>query len=58
MTYKLLAALCLTAIIVTAVFALAKVRKKTKRKLVSEEGYETAYDILFPVKKYKKYREA
>jgi large-conductance mechanosensitive channel len=57
MTYKLITALCFSIITATVVFTVVKNRKKIKRKLVSEEGYETAYDILFPVK-YKKYRPA
>ena len=58
MTYKLITALCLSAITAAVVFAAIKNRKKIKRKRVADEGYETAYDILFPLKKYKKYKTA
>ena len=58
MTYKLITSLCVGIITATAVYFAVKSRKQTKRKMVADEGYETAYDSLFPLKKYKKYKTA
>ncbi len=58
MTYKLITSLCVGIITATAVYFAVKSRKQIKRKMVADEGYETAYDILFPLKKYRKYKTA
>jgi hypothetical protein len=40
------------------IYLFSKARERYKRAKVSEEGYETAYDILFPKKRSGKQRVA
>ncbi|HEX2684238.1 MAG TPA: hypothetical protein VHL77_09910 [Ferruginibacter sp.] len=40
------------------IYLIAKGRERAKRARVSEEGYETAYDILFPKRRAGKHRMA
>ncbi len=40
------------------IYLFFKTREKSKRQIVSEQGYETAYDILFSKRKRKKHRVA
>ena len=40
------------------IYLLSKARERSKRARVSEEGYETAYDILFPKRESRKHRVA
>jgi hypothetical protein len=49
----IVAGLALTAILI---YQLSRRKKETRRKLsvVSDEGYETAEDILFPKRKFKR----
>jgi hypothetical protein len=51
---RLIAALVLTtAITGTAVYLMKQSRQKRRLAVVSDAGYETAHDILFPVR-YRK----
>ncbi len=58
MLYNIIIAVSIIAIIPVIIYALIKGREKAKRVRVSEEGYETAYDVLFTKRKPKKYRVA
>jgi short subunit fatty acids transporter len=58
MLYTIIIAVSVITIVPVIIYALAKGREKAKRVRVSEEGYETAYDILFTKVKSKKYRVA
>lgn len=55
MIYNIIIAVSIIAVVPVIIFALIKGREKAKRAKVSEEGYETAYDILFTKRKSKKY---
>ena len=48
-----LTTLAATAATLTAVYAIAKKRKDKRLAVVSNAGYEMAYDVHYPVK-YKK----
>jgi hypothetical protein len=56
MIYKFILAASLPLFAGIGIYLLFKGREKVKRTRVSNEGYETAYDVLFPKKKIKKYR--
>lgn len=58
MLFKLIIAISVTAATGIVIYALIKNSEKLKRVRVAEEGYETAYDILFTKKKVKKHRVA
>ncbi len=58
MIYNITIAVSIIAVVPVIIFALVKSREKAKRVRVSEEGYETAYDVLFTKRKPKKYRVA
>ncbi|HMK03632.1 MAG TPA: hypothetical protein VK489_05550 [Ferruginibacter sp.] len=58
MFYIIIIAVSIITIVPVIIYALVSGREKAKRVRVSEEGYETAYDILFPKRKTKKYRVA
>ena len=58
MIYSFIIAVSVAVFSGITIYALVKGRKKAKLKRVSEEGYETAYDILFPKRRTKKYRVA
>lgn len=58
MIYNITIAVSIIAVVPVIIFALVKCREKAKRVRVSEEGYETAYDVLFTKRKPKKYRVA
>jgi tetraacyldisaccharide-1-P 4'-kinase len=58
MIYNIIIAASIIVITPVVIFIVGKLREKAKRVRVSEEGYETAYDILFPKRKSKKVRVA
>lgn len=58
MIYNFIIAASIPTFTGIAIYVFFKLREKSKRARVSEEGYETAYDVLFPKKKVKKYRAA
>lgn len=58
MIYNIITAVSIIVIVPVVIYALVKRREKSKRARVSEEGYETAYDILFPKRRSGKHRVA
>ena len=58
MIYSFIIAVSVTVFTGITIYVLVKGRKKAKLKRVSEEGYEIAYDILFPKRRTKRYRAA
>lgn len=58
MIYNIITAASIIVVIPVIIYALAKRREKSKRARVSEEGYETAYDILFPKRRSGRHRVA
>jgi hypothetical protein len=46
------AGITLTAILVVCMIKSKKAERRRLRRVVAEEGYETAEDILFPRKKF------
>ncbi len=54
----IIAAASIIVITPVVIYVVAKLRERAKRVKVSEEGYETAYDILFTKRKSKRYRVA
>ncbi|MEO6541765.1 MAG: hypothetical protein ABIN74_12255 [Ferruginibacter sp.] len=58
MIYNIIIAASVSLIAGTVIYILSKTREKSKRARVSEEGYETAYDILFPKRQSRKHRVA
>lgn len=58
MIYNIIIAVSIIAIVPVIIYALIKGREKAKRVRVSEEGYETAYDILFSKRKTRRHRVA
>ncbi|MEO6253589.1 MAG: hypothetical protein ABIO79_09800 [Ferruginibacter sp.] len=58
MTYTFIIATSVTIIAGTVIYILSKSNEKSKRARVSEEGYETAYDILFPKRRSRRHRVA
>jgi len=58
MLYSFILAASIPLIAGIVIYLLFKAREKSKRARVSEEGYETAYDILFPKRRSGKHRVA
>ena len=58
MIYNLILAASIPLIAGIVIYLFGKARERSKRARVSEEGYETAYDILFPKRQSKKHRVA
>lgn len=58
MIYNITIALGSILLAAVSAYLFIKGREKAKRARVSEEGYETAYDILFTKRKTKKYTTA
>lgn len=58
MIYNIIIAASIIVIVPVVIYVVARLREKSKRARVSEEGYETAYDVLFTKRKPKKYRIA
>ena len=58
MIYNFILATSIPIIAGIVIYLLSKARERSKRARVSEEGYETAYDILFPKRRSGKQRVA
>jgi hypothetical protein len=58
MIYTFILATSIPVVTGIAIYLFSKARERYKRAKVSEEGYETAYDILFPKRQSKKHRVA
>ena len=52
-TSKIILALSFTATAAAIVFLLSRIKTKRMLHQISDEGYETAHDILFPGKSIK-----
>jgi hypothetical protein len=58
MIYSFIFAVSIPIIAGIVIYLISKARERSKRARVSEEGYETAYDILFPKRHSRKHRVA